>query len=168
MIIRSATSRDAEDIARIYNHYVLNTIITFEETEISTFEMAERISSVLNEGYPWYVVEHYDKNETLQTIGYSYGTRFKDRAAFRNSVETSIYLAPTAIGKGIGTRLYRTLILKLSELQFHVAIGGIALPNQASISLHERLGMKKVAHFEEVGFKFGTWIDVGYWQMQLR
>jgi len=84
------------------------------------------------------------------------------------SVETTIYLAPGAIGRGFGSRLYGELLVALQALPIHAAMGGIALPNPASIALHEHCGFRKVGHFEQVGRKFGSWIDVGYWQRLLR
>ena len=78
--------------------------------------------------------------------------------------KSAVYLAPDLVGRGLGTKLYEVLLAQLKEKGFHAVIGGIALPNPASIALHEKFGMKKVAHFKEVGFKFGKWIDVGYWE----
>jgi len=79
----------------------------------------------------------------------------------------SIYLASDHLGKGLGTSLYQSLIDELRRLALHTAIGGIALPNAGSVALHEKLGFRKVAHFAEVGFRFGKWIDVAYWQLSL-
>ena len=98
--------------------------------------------------------------------GYAYAAPWRARAAYRHSVETSIYLAPGAGGRGLGARLYRALFAALPS-HVHAAIGGVSLPNPASVALHERLGFRKVAHFREVGRKFGRWIDVGYWQRLL-
>ncbi len=83
------------------------------------------------------------------------------------SVESSVYLDANSVGNGYGTRLYEHLFAALKACGMHVVIGGIALPNAASVALHEKLGLKKVAHFSEVGFKFDNWIDVGYWQATL-
>lgn len=95
-------------------------------------------------------------------IGYAYASKWKGRCAYRYSVEVSVYLHAEQSGQGMGTALYSALFKQLSELGYHVAIGGIALPNAASVALHEKFGMKKVAHFKEIGFKFGQWVDVGY------
>jgi phosphinothricin acetyltransferase len=82
-------------------------------------------------------------------------------------VESTIYLRPDAAGRGLGTKLYSSLLAELRDRQLHVAIGGIALPNAASVALHEKLGFEKVAHFRQVGNKFDRWVDVGYWQLIL-
>jgi phosphinothricin acetyltransferase len=161
-VIRPAIATDADSIARIYNHYILNTIITFEEQAVSAQEMAERIAEVTSASLPWLVAE-----DDGRIVGYAYASKWKGRCAYRFSVESTVYLDPDCVGKGYGTRLYESLFASLRECGMHVVIGGIALPNPASIALHEKLGMKKVAHFGEVGFKFDKWIDVGYWQATL-
>jgi L-amino acid N-acyltransferase YncA len=161
-MIRQAVAADAEAIARIYNHYIFETIITFEEQPVSSSEMAERIVEVTTAAFPWLVVE-----QDGMVVGYAYAARWKARSAYRYSVETTVYVAPGSQGQGRGTDLYQVLLKQLKDLGLHVAIGGIALPNAASVALHEKLGFRKVARFTEVGFKFGTWIDVGYWQVTL-
>lgn len=160
--IRDATVKDAEITAAIYKHYVLNTSISFEEAEVPAIEMAGRVADVQAAGLPWLVVE-----VDGAVAGYAYATKWRVRHAYRFSVETSVYLAPSSAGQGLGTILYRALIERLRDGGFHLAIGGIALPNPASIALHEKLGFEKVAEFREVGFKFGRWTDVGYWQLTL-
>jgi L-amino acid N-acyltransferase YncA len=161
-MIRSATQSDAAALAQIYNHYILNTIITFEEEAISASEMAERIAEVQKYTLPWLVLE---EGEVL--LGYAYASRWKARSAYRFSVETTVYLAQGQGGHGYGTQLYARLFAELAACGVHAAIGGIALPNPASVALHEHFGMDKIAHFKEVGFKFGQWIDVAYWQKLL-
>jgi L-amino acid N-acyltransferase YncA len=161
--IRPAVPNDAESLCVIYNHYVLHTVATFEEQAIDGREMARRIAAVRETGLPWQVLETADG-----VAGYAYADRWKGRSAYRHSVETTIYLAPDAIGRGFGSRLYGELLVALQALPIHAAMGGIALPNPASIALHERCGFRKVAHLEQVGRKFGTWIDVGYWQRLLQ
>lgn len=158
-VIRSATSDDARAIASIYGHYVLNTIVTFEEEPPDEAEIARRIEKVQDAGLPWLVA---DRNR--EVLGYAYATRWKERAGYRTSVETTIYLAGHAAGKGIGSQLYGELFRLLEQTGLHSAIGGIALPNPLSVALHEKLGMRKVAEFAEVGMKFGRWVTVGYWQ----
>lgn len=160
--IRSATPADGEALARIYNHYVRETIITFEEEAVTGAEMAARLARVQGGGLPWLVAE-----DDEGVAGYAYATPWKARAAYRFAVESTIYLDPARTGRGLGRPLYEALLDALRAGGFHTAVGGIALPNPASIALHERLGFVKVAHFREVGFKFGRWIDVGYWQRAL-
>ena len=162
MNIRDASVGNAESIASIYNHFVLTTSISFEEAEVPVMEMAGRIADLQASGLPWIVAE-------LDGVvaGYAYATKWRVRHAYRFSVETSVYLAPEQAGKGIGTALYKALLKRLRDGGYHLAIGGIALPNAASVALHEKLGFEKVAQFREVGFKFGQWTDVGYWQLVL-
>lgn len=160
-MIRPATSDDAAAVTTIYNHYIEHTVVTFEETAVTREEVAARMS-VHGESYPWFVLE---ENETV--LGYAYSAPWHQRAAYRHSVETSIYLRHTAVGGGVGTRLYRHLLDDLIARGRHVAIGGIALPNPASVALHEKFGFKKAAHYHEIGHKFGKWIDVGYWERVL-
>ena len=161
-MIRNAAKKDSAKIAEIYNHYILNSSITFEENPLSETEIISRIENVQNSGLPWLVAE-IDGG----VVGYAYATKWNDRSAYRFSVETTVYLTHEMKGNGLGTELYSVLFQKLKESGVHVAIGGITLPNTASIRLHEKLGMKKVAHFEKVGFKFNQWLDVGYWQIDL-
>jgi phosphinothricin acetyltransferase len=161
-MIRQASAVDAEAISDIYNHYILETIITFEEQAVSSAELAERITAVAAASLPWIVAE-----QDGTVVGYAYASKWRDRCAYRFSVETTVYVAPDSLGKGIGTALYQSLLKQLRNSGLHVAIAGIAIPNPASIALHEKLGFRKVAHFPEVGFKFGKWIDVGYWQSTL-
>lgn len=162
MNIRDTRVDDAESIASIYNHFVLNTSISFEETAVSHAEMAQRIAEVQVAGLPWLVAE-----QDGDIAGYAYATKWRVRNAYRYSVETTVYLAPASAGQGVGTMLYRALLDRLRDAGYHLAIGGIALPNPASIALHEKLGFEKVAQFSEVGFKFDRWTDVGYWQLRL-
>lgn len=161
-MIRTATAGDADAIARIYNHYVANTIITFEEQAVSSEEMAARIAEVAAASLPWLVAE-LDGS----IVGYAYASKWKGRCAYRFSAECTVYLDPDCVGRGYGTQLYESLFAALRERGMHAVIGGVALPNPASVALHEKLGMRKVAHFGEVGYKFDRWIDVGYWQATL-
>ena len=157
--VRAATPRDAAAICAIYNHYVVNSWFTFEEEPVSVGEMATRIRD-LTASMPWFVA-----GRGGEIVGYAYGNKWKDRAAYRLSAEVTIYLDREFTGRGIGLVLYTRLIDELLARGFHTIIGGIALPNPASQRLHENAGFKKVAHFEGVGLKFGRWIDVGYWQL---
>lgn len=160
--IRPATVNDAAAIADIYNHYVTETCITFETDPVTVAEMSQRISELNTASLPWLVAE-----QSGRLLGYAYATKWKARAAYRFSLESTVYLAVDASGKGLGSQLYTALLTQLRTMSAHAVIGGIALPNEASIGLHEKLGFKKVAHFEQVGFKQERWIDVGYWQLLL-
>lgn len=160
--VRAATPRDATAIRNIYNHFVRETIVTFEEKPVSVGEMRVRIRLIGSLGLPWIVAEVGGA-----IVGYAYANKWKERAAYRHSVETTVYLRPDSTGRGIGRKLYTQLVAELRRLGYHAIIGGIALPNAASVGLHESLGFRKVAHFEQVGRKFGRWIDVGYWQLAM-
>jgi len=160
-MIRDVKIEDAETVCNIYNHYVRNTIITFEEKPVSVGEMKNRIAEV-TATLPWFVLE-----EKGIISGYAYSTNWKIRSAYRFSVESTIYLQPCSMGKGFGKRLYESMLSELRKRSLHSVIGGISLPNESSVALHERLGFRKVAHFSEVGWKFDQWIDVGYWELIL-
>ena len=161
-LIRRATPADADACAQIYDHYVLHTVVTFEEAAVSGAEMAGRMAEIEAAGLPWLVAE-----QGGEVVGFAYASKWKGRCAYRFSAETTVYLAQSQVRRGLGTLLYEELLAILRDTGVHAAMGGIALPNDGSVALHERLGFVKVAHFREVGFKFGRWIDVGYWQRLL-
>ncbi|MEP1472541.1 MAG: N-acetyltransferase family protein [Halieaceae bacterium] len=162
IVIRPAGLQDSAALCEIYNHYIANTFITFEEDLLSESDMEQRQQNVHAAGLPWLIAE-----DRGAVIGYAYGNTWKERTAYRHTAEVTVYLAPTCVGRGAGSSLYQGLFAALKDSAVHIAIGGIALPNEASVALHEKMGMKKVAHFNEVGYKFGKWIDVGYWQAVL-
>lgn len=161
-MIRPAAPSDGEAFAAIYNHYIRTSIATFEEAEVSGDEMRTRLGKILAAGLPWLVAE-----EAGRVVGYAYAGLWQERSAYRFSVASTVYLAPDSGGKGLGTALYGRLFEILKSTKVHVVVGGISLPNPASVALHEKFGMKPVAHFREVGWKFDQWIDVGYWQVTL-
>lgn len=161
-MIRAVTKTDTSAIAQIYNYYVRETTVTFEEDEINSDEILSRIQKVKADGLPWLIAEDSD-----HIVGYAYATKWKERSAYRFSVEISVYVAYKYHGNGWGSKLYEALFAELRKQDIHLVIGGITLPNDASIALHEKFGMEKVAHFKEIGFKFGKWLDVGYWQRKL-
>jgi len=160
--IRVATLADAEPVAAIYNHYIAKTVVTFEEEAVLPSEIGRRMNAVWAASLPWLVAEVGG-----QVAGYAYASKWNGRCAYKFSAEITVYLAPTQVGRGLGSRLYDRLFTILREGGMHVVIGGIALPNDASVALHEKFGLEKAAHFKEVGFKFDRWIDVGYWQRTL-
>ncbi len=161
MQLRRVLIEDAPNICEIYNYYVTHSICTFEEEPVSIPEMENRIREV-SSNYPWLIAE-----EEGEVYGYIYANRWKTRSAYRYSVELSVYVRNGYQGRGIGKTLLGHLLDELKHQGIHTAIGGIVLPNERSVRLHESLGFTKVAHFREVGFKFGRWLDVGYWQRVL-
>ncbi|NAS11250.1 arsinothricin resistance N-acetyltransferase ArsN1 family B [Poritiphilus flavus] len=160
-MIRTVVRADADDIAAIYNHYIKNDIATFEEEPVTAADIERRISAVVPE-LPWLVYE-----DSGSIMGYAYASKWNPRSAYRYSVESTVYLKADVKGKGIGSQLYSALLQKLKAQNIRMVIGGISLPNAASQRLHEKFGYEKVAHFKEVGYKFGRWIDVGYWQLSI-
>ena len=156
LTIRHVTPGDAGAIAAIYNHYVTGSVVTFEESPVTAEDMATRIAAVTM-SHPWLVAE---KDGAM--VGYAYAGKYHARAAYRHTVETTIYLDHRCHGRGLGTALYRALLERLPGLGIHAAIGSISLPNPASIALHEKMGFALVGRFPQIGFKFGQWIDVVY------
>jgi L-amino acid N-acyltransferase YncA len=162
-MIRAANATDAIAITSIYNYYVTNTSVTFEEVAVTAEEMTRRIGNVATTGLPWLVLE----TDGI-VIGYAYASKWRERATYRHSVESTVYLRHGEGGKGLAGPLYEALIAKLREAGVHAVIGGIAQPNEASVRLHEKLGFERVAMFREVGKKFDRGLDVGYWELLLR
>jgi phosphinothricin acetyltransferase len=160
-MLRTVRPDDAPSIAEIYNHYILNSPATFEEVPVSPDEMRQRILDTIR-AYPWLVCE-----EDGKLLGYCYGRKWRERAAYRHSAEVSVYLDPSAVGKGRGSALLDALLVELRRRSFHCVMGGVYLPNDPSVALLQKFGLRQVAHFKEVGNKFGQWIDVGYWQLLL-
>ena len=161
--VRQAAEEDLAQLNEIYNRYVIETHFTFD-IEPMTLEARRE----------WF--EHYDTTgrhrvvvglSDSAVIGYACSSRWRPKPAYETSVETSIYVAPDAVGRGIGTRLYDELFKQLQGEDVHRAYAGIALPNQASIALHERFGFKRVAHFTEQGRKFDRYWDVGFYEKPL-
>ncbi|HEY7338595.1 MAG TPA: arsinothricin resistance N-acetyltransferase ArsN1 family B [Bryobacteraceae bacterium] len=159
MTIRSAETRDAQAIADIYNFFVSTSIVTFEEETVPASEIARRIEEVQSAELPWLV-----SDDAGVLSGYAYAKPWRPRSAYRFSVEITVYVDPGRVRHGIGSLLYDRLFPLLQARGVHAVIGGIALPNDPSVALHEKLGLQKVAHFKEVGFKLDRWVDVGYWQ----
>ncbi len=162
-IIREANEGDAEQLAQIYNFYILNSTATFELTENTTKQMAQKIIDCTNAKLPWLVMQ----NEENEILGYALASPWKGRCAYHHTLEVSVYLNKSFVTRGLGSVLYQQLIDEITAQDFHTLIAGISLPNDASIALHEKFGFTKVAHFKQVGRKFNQWIDVGYWQLIL-
>jgi phosphinothricin acetyltransferase len=158
--IRTASPADAVAVAAIYNWYVANTVITFEVDPVPAEEMARRIEAVLA-AHEWLVLENGG-----ELLGYAYAGRYHARAAYGYTAESTIYLRHGLEGQGLGTPLYAELLRRILARGYRSLIGGIALPNEPSVRLHERLGFEKVSHLRRIGFKLGRWIDVGHWQLE--
>jgi L-amino acid N-acyltransferase YncA len=159
--IRMADLGDAASIAEIYAPFVRDTSVSFEMVPPSTSEMAERLTKTL--AIAPYLVSEADG----RIVGYAYAGPWRPRAAYQWSAEVSVYLDPRAHGRGIGSHLYRVLLDLLRVQGYRMALGGVTLPNAASVSLHEKFGFVPVATYRAVGFKFGAWHDVGWWQLDL-
>jgi L-amino acid N-acyltransferase YncA len=156
-MIRDVALSDAGSISEIYNHYITHTTITCELEPALPEEMAGRVQKYLQVG-PFLVYE-----QDGRVAGYASLSSFRERKAYQHSAESTIYREDGLGGRGIGYELYSEQLARAGA-RCHSIIGGIALPNPASIRLHEKCGFRKVAHFSEVGMKFGEWIDVGFWQ----
>lgn len=159
--VRPGEQHDLPALVAIYNHYVRSTHITFDTRPFT-----------LDERQPWFAGFSRSGAHRLlvaeisgRVVGYASSGRFRGKPAYDRSVETTVYLDPDFVGRGIGERLYGSLLDALrSEKRVHRAYGGIALPNETSISLHERLGFVRVGTFREVGFKFGRYWDVSWYE----
>lgn len=162
-MIRRVNIKDAEALASIYNYYIEHTIITFEDVVLSAQAFEKRILDISTR-YPWLVWE-----EDSKILGYAYANTWKVRSAYRYSVEATVYLSHKkgAQKRGIGTLLYRRLLEELKAKQIHCVIGGVALPNEASMAMHKKLGFQYVGTFKAVGYKLDQWLDVAYWQINL-
>lgn len=159
--IREVEDRDAPAIARIYNEYIHHSVATFEEQGLTDGQMLDRIQEI-RKSFPYLIAESGSR-----LIGYAYANHWKTRSAYRYSAESSIYLDPGLQGLGYGKLLYGRLIQECMKSGLHMLIGGISLPNDASVKLHESLGFKHLGTFHRVGRKFDRWIDVGYWELHL-
>jgi len=159
-IVRAVQLDDVAAILEIYNHYVITSHATFELELIGREGMEHRIRSYVDQGYPYLVAD-----DEQEIIGYAFAHRYRPRPAYAQTVEVSVYTKPGNEQRGVGSLLYGQLIPEIFAKGFHAITAGIALPNDASIRLHEKFGFEKVAHFREVGYKFDRWIDVRYWQL---
>lgn len=159
--IRIANKGDASEILRIYRPIVESTSISFEIVPPSLSEIESRIETTLRQ-YPW-LVHVQDK----KVVGYVYASVFRSRHAYQWSCEVTAYVDDDYRGQGIAKKLYQTLFKILRKQGYIIAIGGITLPNAASVALHESVGFKKVAHYPALGYKMNQWHDVGFWQTEL-
>lgn len=153
---------DVAQIADIYNHYIRTSHATFELEPLDAADMGRRIAQVQGQRHPFLVVKHNSK-----IVGYAYSHPYRPRAAYDRTAEISVYTKTGSERRGVATALYDRLIPTIFEAGFHTILAGIALPNDASVRLHEKFGFKKVGHLSEVGRKFDRWIDVGFWQLTI-
>lgn len=159
--IRLAAESDAAAMVGIYAPVVEGTVISFELVPPSVDEFRSRVRDI--SAYAPCLVYEHDGG----VVGYAYASKFRARPAYRFTVETTVYVHADHRGRGVGRALYRSLLACLRLQGFRRAVGGITLPNAASVALHETMGFTKCAVFAKVGFKFGGWHDVGFWELEL-
>jgi phosphinothricin acetyltransferase len=162
MEIRLAAAADAAGMAEIYGPIVASTPTSFEIDPPDAAEMRRRIEATLP-ALPWLVCDCEGR-----VAGYAYASAHKTRAAYKWSVDTSVYVHSAFHRRGIGTALYKVLFEILAAQGYFNAYAGVTLPNPGSISLHESLGFQRVGVYRRVGYKLGQWHDVGWWQRALR
>jgi phosphinothricin acetyltransferase len=163
--IRDATPRDIPDMREIYNHYVANSTVTFDEDVLTLAEMRKKFTVVEKLGYPWLVAV----SPAGQVLGYAYVTPYRTRAAYRFTVENSIYLGPASTGKGIGRALMAELLERAKAVGIREVVAVIADKGaEASIKLHADFGFREIGHMGRVGFKFGRWLGTVLMQRSLK
>ncbi len=160
--IRPARTEDVAAAAAIYAHYVETTAITFDLQVPTEEDWRERLHAAGAAGHPWMVAV-----ERGAVLGYATAGTFNAKRAYAATVETTVYLTPEATGRGWGSALYGALLTECAARSFHLAVALIALPNPASVALHEALGFRRVGVLAEVGHKLGVWRDVALWQLRL-
>jgi len=159
--IRPATVADAPRCAEIYAPFVKDSWVSFELAVPDDAEMASRIAKALH-SHDWLIAEADGR-----VIGYAYGSDHRSRAAYQTSCDVAAYIDRDHKRLGIGRSLYEALLLRLKARKMHAAFAGIALPNEASIALHQAMGFDLVGTYKEVGWKMGCWRDVAWFQRLL-
>lgn len=159
--IRLATASDADAIAAIYAPFCTSSIVSFEEVAPTPQEMAARIAKIVPR-YPWLVLD-----DGGAVAGYAYGGTHRERAAYRWSVEVTVYVHADHQRKGVGRALYSALFPILARQGYRGAFGGVTLPNPGSEKLHEAVGFTEVGVFHRIGWKFGQWHDVRWYERSL-
>jgi phosphinothricin acetyltransferase len=163
--IRAATAADVPDMREIYNHYVANSTVTFDEDALSLKEFRAKFRQGQEAGYPWLVAV----SPNGQVLGYANVSPWKPKAAYRYTVEDSIYLGAASTGKGLGTALFAELLERSRQAGVKEIIAVIADRGaDASIAMHKRFGFKEVGHMGRVGFKFGRWLGTYMLQKSLK
>jgi phosphinothricin acetyltransferase len=161
-IIRKVSLSDAKRIMEIYNHYILNTVLTFETEVLAEEQVKKRILKYAG-SYPWFVAESDSK-----VIGYAYASEFVERGAYKYTSEVTIFIDKEYTKGGCGKALLGQLIEDMKASGFAALISIIAVPNAASVKLHKFFGFENVGLLKKVGYKLGSWIDVEYWELVLR
>lgn len=163
--IRPAEARDIPDMREIYNHYVANSTVTFDEDALTLAEMRKKFTRVADLGYPWLVAV----SPRGVVLGYAYVTPWNAKAAYRFTVEISIYLGPASTGKGLGSALMAELLERAKAAGIKEVLAIVADRGaDASIRLHERFGFTEVGRMGRVGFKFGRWLGTVQLQKSLK
>lgn len=162
VILRDAVPDDAAALSAIYEHYVLHTVITFDETPLTAPEWADKVAHIQADGWPVLVAELDG-----QVLGYAYVSQFRPKSAYRFTVEDSIYLAPAATGNGVGRLLLGALLERSRAAGARSVIAVITAPGEASVALHRRAGFIDAGVLRDAGFKFGTWVDTIQLQVSL-
>ena len=160
-MIRHFHINDAQALLDIYNYYVLNTVVTFDIEPLSLETFQKKLKTI-SDAYPILVFE-----EGNDILGFAYGSRFRPKPAYDYVVESTVYVKHDVHGKRIGTQLYAELIKQLKKGHYHMVLGVLTLPNEASVKLHEKFSFQQVAELKEVGFKFNSWQNIGIWQLKL-
>jgi len=161
-IIREAGPGDAERFAAIYAPYVEGSSVSFETKAPTAAEMASRIAAKREHGFPWLTLD-----VDGAVAGYAYYGAWREREAYKNTVESTIYIDPAFQGRGLGKQLYAALIERARTQGRRAMIGVITLPNEGSEALHRALGFERAGLFREVGYKAGRWLDVAFWELML-
>jgi phosphinothricin acetyltransferase len=162
LVIRPYSAADVPAVTRIYGHYVRETVITFETAEPDEAEMASRFAAIAGKGHPLLIGEMDGA-----VIGYAYASTYRPREAYRFTCEDSIYLAPDAVGKGIGGRLLARLIEDSRRAGLRQMLAVITAERANSIRLHEKAGFRMIGRYEALGFKFDRWLDIVHMQKAL-
>ena len=165
-MIRPIKISDAQAVCDIYNYYIENTVISFEYEKVSLDDMQARISSTIDK-YPWLVYE-----EQGEVVAFVYASLWKTRKAYQHTLESTVYASHKMKTKGVGTKLYEALFddlendssASLNKSRVKALMAVIALPNEASIALHKKMGFTEAGLFKSVGYKFDQWVDVAYYQ----
>jgi len=160
ILITPASGDDLEAISSIYDHYVRTTAISFDLEPPTTAWRREWFASFDDRGRHRLLVAR----DGGEAIGYAASVPYRPREAYGPSVETSVYVAPNHLGRGVGMALYGALLSELEREDVHRAYAGVAMPNPASVRLHERCGFRRAGYFTEQGRKFGRYWDVAWFE----